>query len=227
MSILSRFMDIMASNINAALDKAEDPEKMIDQYIRNLQQDLSEVKAETAAVMAEERRSARKLDDCNDEIARMTDYAKRAIVAGNDSDAKRFLAKKNELSVTQATLAEQSQVAKANATKMRQMYDKIQDDLEDLVSRRDSLKAKMKMAKAKQKINQMGSGYASAQGSIGAFDKLEDRINSEIDKQEAMAELDQSSSQQDMDDLMNKYGNNSSDIELDNELAKLKAEMKK
>lgn len=48
MSILSRFKDIMASNINALLDKAENPEKMIDQYMRNLQSDLGKVKAETA-----------------------------------------------------------------------------------------------------------------------------------------------------------------------------------
>lgn len=45
MSILTRFKDIMASNINALLDKAEDPEKMIDQYLRNLNRDLGNVKA--------------------------------------------------------------------------------------------------------------------------------------------------------------------------------------
>ena len=52
--ILSRFKDIMSSNINALLDKVEDPMKMIDQYLRNLESDLGKVKAETAAVMAEE-----------------------------------------------------------------------------------------------------------------------------------------------------------------------------
>ena len=55
MGILQRFKDIMAANINALLDKAEDPEKMIDQTMRNLTKDLGEVKKETAAVMADER----------------------------------------------------------------------------------------------------------------------------------------------------------------------------
>ena len=55
--ILSRFKDIMSSNINALLDKVEDPMKMIDQYLRNLESDLGKVKAETAAVMAEETKS--------------------------------------------------------------------------------------------------------------------------------------------------------------------------
>ena len=47
MGIIARFKDIMAANINALLDKCEDPEKMIDQYLRNLESDLGKVKAET------------------------------------------------------------------------------------------------------------------------------------------------------------------------------------
>ena len=50
MGILTRFKDIMSANINALLDKCEDPEKMIDQYMRNLESDLGKVKAETASV---------------------------------------------------------------------------------------------------------------------------------------------------------------------------------
>ena len=49
MGILTRFKDIMSSNINALLDRAEDPEKMIDQYLRNLNSDLGKVKSETAS----------------------------------------------------------------------------------------------------------------------------------------------------------------------------------
>ena len=51
--ILERFKTIMASNINAVLDKMEDPEKMIDQYLRDMEKDLGSVKAETVAVMAQ------------------------------------------------------------------------------------------------------------------------------------------------------------------------------
>ena len=51
-NILKRFGDIMSANINALLDRAEDPEKMIDEYLRDIESDLGKVKAETAAVMA-------------------------------------------------------------------------------------------------------------------------------------------------------------------------------
>lgn len=59
--IIKRFTDIMSSNLNALLDRAEDPAKMIDQYMRDLESDLGKVKAETAAVMAEETRAKRGL----------------------------------------------------------------------------------------------------------------------------------------------------------------------
>ena len=97
MGILTRFKDIMSANINALLDKAENPEKMIDQYLRNLENDLASVKAETASVIAEEKAAKRKLDDCNEEIAKMGEYAKRAVAAGNDDEARQFLSKKAEL----------------------------------------------------------------------------------------------------------------------------------
>ena len=66
MGIIARFKEIMEANINALLDKCEDPEKMIDQYLRDLQNDFAKVKTETASVMAEEKSAKRKLDDCQD-----------------------------------------------------------------------------------------------------------------------------------------------------------------
>ena len=58
---IARFKEIMAANINAALDKCEDPSKMIDQYLRDLESDFGKVKAETAAIMAEETRAKREV----------------------------------------------------------------------------------------------------------------------------------------------------------------------
>ena len=59
MGILERFTDIIKANINDLLDRAEDPAKMIDQYLRDLTENLAEVKKETAGVMAQESRARR------------------------------------------------------------------------------------------------------------------------------------------------------------------------
>ena len=125
MGILSRFGDIISSNINALLDKAEDPEKMIDQYLRNASEDLAEVKQETAAVMAEEKRCKRLLDETNADVAKYEDLAKKALKAGNEDDARVFIARKQELAANLSTAQKNYEVAHANAEKMRQMHDKL------------------------------------------------------------------------------------------------------
>ena len=70
MSILERFSTIIKANINDLLDRAEDPAKMMDQYMRQLMSDLADVKRETAAVMAEESRIQRQLDEKRQESAK-------------------------------------------------------------------------------------------------------------------------------------------------------------
>ena len=62
MSILERFSTIIKANINDLLDRAEDPAKMMDQYMRQLMSDLADDKRETASVMAEESRIQRQLE---------------------------------------------------------------------------------------------------------------------------------------------------------------------
>ena len=117
MGMLNRFKDIMSSNINAMLDKAEDPEKMIDQYLRNLNKDLGNVKAETATRMAEEKRAKRVLDECREDVSKMENYAMKALEAGNENDAKKFLERKVELTKKEKELESAYNLAGSNAEK--------------------------------------------------------------------------------------------------------------
>ena len=225
MGIITRFKDIMTANMNALLDKAEDPEKMIDQYLRNLESDFAKVKAETASVMAEEKSAKRKLDECNEEIARMGEYAKKAVAAGNDNDARQFLTKKGELTEKQAVLAKNYELAQANAEKMKQMHDKLEADITAMKNKRDMLKAKVKVAETQKKINEMGSGLESAGNNAADFERMEEKVNKMLDEADAVGELNQSSSKSDIDDLASKYDDAKTTTAVDDELAALKAEM--
>lgn len=228
MGILKRFTDIMAANVNAVLDKAEDPAKMIDQYLRDLEKDLGNVKAETASVMAEEKRAKRELDECREEIAKMGKYAEKALLAGNETDARTFLEKKGEFTQKESTLSQAYDLAKANSDKMRSMHDKLVKDIDSLNSRRDSIKAKVAMAKAQEKINKVGSSMGNATSNLSAFDKMEAKANKMLDEAAAMAELNQSQEENSVDDLMAKYdspSSSSSDAQVDDELAALKAKL--
>lgn len=225
MGIISRFKDIMTANVNALLDKAEDPEKMIDQYLRNLESDFAKVKAETASIIADEKNAKRKLGECDEEIAKMGEYAKKAVAAGNDNDARQFLTKKNELTQKREILAKECELAQANSEKMRQMHDKLERDISDMKSRRDMLKAKVKVAETQRKINEMGAGLESAGNNAAAFDRMEEKVNRMLDEAEAIGELNKSDSGNDIDDLASKYDTAASGSDVDDELAALKAEM--
>ena len=225
--ILSRFKDIMSSNINALLDKVEDPMKMIDQYLRNLESDLGKVKAETAAVMAEETKSKRELDECVDSINKMQTYAEKALLSGNEADARTFLSKKGELNNKLISLQQTYDRAKENSTKMREMHDKLIKDISQLNTRRDELKAKMAVANTQEKLNKIGSSVNGAIGNMSKFDEMEAKINKKLDTANAMAELNNSKKEENIEDLIAKYDNETKNTssEIDDELSELKSKL--
>lgn len=224
MAILERFTDIIKANINDLLDKCEDPAKMIDQYLRDLTEDLAEVKQETAAVMAEETRTKRMLDDNAAEVQRFEGLARKALAAGNEGDARVFLGKKQQLAEKAASLQATYDAAHANAEKMRQMHDKLVGDIETLHSRREMVKAKVAVAKTQERVNQMGASADKAAGAMSAFERMERKADQMLDQANAMAELN-SAPVDEAAELEKKYASAAGDAAVDAELAKLKAEM--
>ena len=224
MGILSRFKDIMASNINALLDKAEDPEKMIDQCLRNLTSDLAKVKQETAAVMAQETAAKRDLDECQEQINKMQSYAIKAVEAGNEEDARKFLAEKASLSAKLVSLQDTYTVATDNASKMRAMHDKLTNDIKEIEMRKESIKSKLAVAKAQERVNSMTSSIADSNNSIASFEKYEQLANKKLDQANAMAQLNSSEPQETLRDLTNKYAGGA---DIDAELEALKASLGK
>ncbi len=226
MSILARFKDIMSSNIHALLDKAEDPEKMIDQYLRNLDKDLRKVKSETATVMAEEQRAKREWEACRADMEKMERYAIKALEAGNEDDARKFLERKAVLKEKYGELEKAYQLAASNATQMRQMHDKLVSDIKALESRRNMLKAKWSVAKTQQRLNELGAQTTASGSTIAAFNRMEEKVNQALDKARAMAELNKGP-EDDIEELMKKYDTSSSSPSVDAELAALKERIKK
>lgn len=226
MGILARFTDIISANINALLDKAEDPAKMVDQYLRKMTEDLAAVKKETAGVMAEESRTKRLVDENEREVAKYAELAKKAIVAGNDDDARVFLTKKQELETLGASLQTSYAAAHENAVKMRQMHDKLVRDINTLNSRREAIKAKVAVARTQERINKLGSTADKMQGSIGAFERMEAKADKMLDSANAMSELNA----QPVDEaqaLEEKYMSSTASASVEDELAALKQKLGK
>lgn len=222
MSIIGRFKDIMSANINALLDKAENPEKMVDQYLRNMNSDLAKVKAETAAVMAEEQRAKRELHECQADMEKMESYAMKALQAGNEGDARKFLERRTSLE-SKLELQTANQIAATNAAQMRKMHDKLVSDIGELEARKNMIKAKWAVAKTQERMNKLGASVSTTSQSMSAFGRMEDKVNKALDQANAMAELN-SAPQDDIADLTAKYDTAGSS-QVDDELAALKAKM--
>jgi phage shock protein A len=222
MGILLRFNDIIKANINAVIDKMEDPSKMIDQYLLDMMDNLSEVKKETANVMAEETRTQRLVDKNNEEKNHYEDLAKKALLAGNEADARVFLGKKKQIESYGEGLKAANDAAKNNAKKMREMHDKLTSDIQELSARREMIKAKVSVAKAQETINDLASTTEKTQGAMNAFNRMENKANNMLDQASAMAELN-TKPLGEAESLEEKYSNGSASV--DDELKKLKSDL--
>ena len=223
MGILNRFKNIMSANINALLDKAEDPGKMIDQTLRQLANDLAAVKKETAGVMAEEVRTRREADANIAEVNKNMDLARKALAASNEDHARVFLNKKNELEAQGVELQKLAEVAQENAVQMRQMHDKLVKDINALQARKATIKSNLAIAKATERVNQMGAAGSKAEGAMQAFSRFEQQAQERLDRARALTALNEvpQDEAQALADLYQSGGG----AALDDELAALKAEM--
>ena len=222
METLGRIPKILEANLNAILDKCEDPAKMIDQLLVDYRRDLAEVKASTAAVMANEKNAKRALDECDAEIAKVATAAKNALLAGNQDDAAKLVARKQKLESTRTSLADNYAVCHKNVEMMRDGYNKLVASIEDLEQRKEAAKAKIAMAKAQKGINAMA---AKANSTVAAerFSRYEDMAERALAEAEAEAELDAQT--ETTDQLMDKYSTVGGDASVDAELARMKAEL--
>ena len=220
-NILERFSSIMKANINDFLDKREDPSKMIDQNLRELREDLAEVKKETAGIIADEKRAERELNECKEQIENCTRAARNALTSGDEDAARKILVKKQEYESQLSNLQRIYDVAHQNADRMRQMHNKLVDDIRQLESRKESIKGKIAVAKAQQKVNEMTSGVGKANASIESFNRWEEKADKMLDQAVAVEELN---SGDEADELVDKYSTGGGG-ELDAELAKMKAEL--
>jgi phage shock protein A len=219
MGILSRARDILASNINALLDKAEDPSKMIDQLLRDAKSDLADVKKEAAQVIAQEDASRRQLDKERKDVVDYTKAAKAALAKGEEADALKLA---ERIAKEQAELSQAEKVfdmCKANADNMRAVYKKLTADIQLLEGKRANLKGLAAASKAQESVNKMAS---KTTGGIGTkIDDMEKKIQQRFDAANAMASLDAEVGDE-AASLMTKYAGEGGANDV---LARLKVEM--
>ncbi len=175
--------------------------------------------------MAEEKRCKRLYEDNLAEVEKYTNLAKKALAAGNEEDAKVFIAKKQELEAKGSNLKIAYDAAAANSEKMRQLHDKLTLDIQQLKERREAVKAKVAVAKTQETVNKYAGTAARTEGTMSAFSRMEEKADRMLDSANAEAELNSAASNADPAKALEaKYASGSSQS-VDDELAALKAEL--
>jgi phage shock protein A len=221
--MLSRLKDIMASNVNALLDKAADPEKAMDEYMRSLNRDLGQVKAEAASAEAEERRAKRAWDECRAEVRKLQGYAEKAAADGSDENALKFLERKAAVAGKEPPLQAAHELAAANAADLLRMQDKLAADVNELEARRSRLKGRMAAAKAQQRVNESSSPL---DGSSSIFDEAEKKADSAYHEAMAVAKLRADDRKDDLEEELARLDKDTA-AKPEDELAALKEKMEK
>jgi len=188
MGMFTKLSTVIKSNINDLISRAEDPEKMLNQIIIDMRDQLAKAKREVAAAIADERKLKAQLDD---EVKQARDWEHRAMLAvkeGRDDLAKQALIRQQEHAerarVIQQTWKEQATETESLKGSLRQLNDKI----EEAKRKRNLLIAKQKRAQAQRRIHETMSGLSDT-SAFEAFNRMADKIEEQERQSIAHAEV--------------------------------------
>lgn len=214
-----RMKTIVSSELNSMLDKAEDPVKMLDQFLREMGEEIQEVEAAVAKQIANEKILKRKFEDAEAMVVKRQEQAEKAVNAGEDELARRALAEKKEYE-NQVTLLQSSyEQAKTDSQVLKSKLDEMKKEYQEMNLKKDSLKARAEAAKARTKINRSMSSIGGDESRRG-FERMEEKVlrfEAEAETSEDLAVQSRT-----LDDEFRKL-----DSDVEDELAELKKAMGK
>lgn len=220
MGIFSRIADILKANINDLIDRAEDPEKMARQIIRELQEDVRDSVQALGKAKASENMAKRQYDTAMKTSADWELRAKAALQAGNPDMAKKALAAK----VRADENAEQYRTAyeqiSAQTNRLSEQVDQLKEKLREAESRQAVLIARSRMAKTQKDLAASIGGFDDS-SAVDKFNRLEEKVAREEAEAAAFSEL---SGAGDADEEKS-FAQMEQDMKVDAELQRLMAEM--
>lgn len=221
MGILTRMRTVLKSNVNAALDKVEDTEKMLDQTVLDMQQQLAKAKQQVAVSIADEKRLERQYKENQTQVESWMEKAKLAVQKSNDELAKAALGRKTEYEGLAAEYKNQWEAQKASVEKLKASLRELERKIDEARRQKDLLIARNKRANAQKQIHQTMAGMTS---NVGAFDTFE-RMKRKVDEEEARAEAAEEMAVGGEEATLDKQFVELEKAGVDDELAKLKAQL--
>lgn len=215
MSLFKRLRDLTLSNIYALIEKAEDPIKMTDQYLRDMQDDLEEAEKAVAAQIALEKKFKQLYEEQAALVKKRDEQAHLAAQAKNVDLARRALEEKKaaEQKMNEYKLSyEQNKMAADN---LRDRLEQMRKEITELKNKRETLVARANAAKAQKNINKAISGLGSDSARAG-LNRMEEKVLQMEAEAEASGEVYKK--EKSLDEEFEKLGK---DKEIEDELAAL------
>jgi phage shock protein A len=219
MGILDRISTILRSNINAALDKAENPEKMLDQIIRDMASAIEEAKGQVAGVIAQEKQLEAEKAQAEKQAKEWGQRAEKAIRAGRDDLAREALRRKKDFESNAEQYQQQWDVQHQMVTKLRSQLDLLIRKYDEAVRNRDVLIARHRTAQAQMQMNKTMKGL-QGKDLTSDFSRMDRRIKEMEARASAEAELNSASST-----IEDQFAQLDAGDDMDDELAALKSKM--
>ena len=232
MGVFSRFLDIVNSNINALLDQAEDPEKMIKLMINEMEDTIIEIKSNCAAAIGSKNTMDRKTKELESLIGRWQNRAELAIANGRDALAREALLEKKKLSQELSALQDEASKYDATIAKYKDDIAKLEEKLAGAKAKYQSMREASQKTQAQAQASKgfsygmgtngkapgdgFGGSNGNGEGPMERFNRMEERIN----RMNARKEQDKAA-----DDLDSKFRDLEELDEIQKELDALKKKM--
>ena len=185
MGIFSRMTDIINSNINALLDQAEDPEKMIRLIIQEMEDTLVEVRSSSARVLADRKAAARRLEQVQAEGQSWEEKAKLAISKGREDLARAALQEKREIEEEIAAVEAELQATDEHIAQLNDEVAQLQQKLNDAKAKQKALMMRSKTVESRIKVKRQMHREA-LDGAFERFEHFERRMDNLESQLESM-----------------------------------------
>ncbi|MEE3718102.1 PspA/IM30 family protein [Tumidithrix elongata RA019] len=217
MGLLDRIGMVVKSNVNAMVTSAEDPEKILEQTIIDMQEDLVQLRQAVAQSMAALKRQEQQYNQANTQAQEWERRAMLALQKGDENLAREALSRKKTHADTVAALKGSLDQQTGQVDTLKRNLVALEGKISEAKTKKEMLKARLQSAKAQENLNNM-LGKVNTNSAAATFERMEERVLMAEAKAGASAELG-------MDNLESQFAQLESGSGVDDELAALKAKM--